>query len=927
MRKIFSCFVLFCLWQSALAQPFGGTPASFRWKEISTDTVRIIFPAKSESEARRIAGLIHRLQRIDSTPHHRISIVLRDQTIISNGYVALAPWRSEWYTTPPRSVVSLGAIRWNDLLAIHEWKHVQQYNRLNTGLSKAMRFVLGEQGQALANALSVPDWFFEGEAVDQETRLTEQGRGRLPRFMNQLPAFWYSKPPQDYAYLRNGSLRKYVPDHYALGYLLVAHGRKKYGESFWQKVSKEAAAFKTLFYPFQAAIKQHTGKSFTTFVQDALNAYKQDLPSEPTTTRFITPIGKKGLTDYLLPVREDDNRVIVLKKDDRAIPAFYRVDREGNEEKIADRWIAIDDFFSYRNGRIIYASYLPDKRWGNHDYSRLVIVNTGTGKSRTVLRSAKLATPDIHSDGDRILASELLPAQDASIIMMDTTGSVIQRVQLPFHQLSEPRFACSNKGWFATARNNKGQMSLVYHSGKTGDTLQTLLPWTNRIISQLQNHNDTLLFTTTGKGKDEVWALPTTEAGSLFRLASYTTGTYQGALWNLQQMVATHFTGNGHRLGLIEPQWTKTEIKDALFTLWKDMPEKQEYLHLSDTMGNSFYTARRFRTLQQPLNIHSFRPFFDLPEYSLTVYGENLLKTFLHQFQYLYNQNERSHRLSYDGIFGGTYLQPLVGAQQTWQRTIQWNKDTAVNYNEGGAYAGFRLPLNLSREQRFRFFNLQSTMQWNRVNYTGQATKWLNGYEQWLWETSINYTSQVQQSRQQILPRYAHALQLTHRQSLPERTARQWLMRGTIWLPGFSPVHHWIVSAAWQTRDTSRQYFFSNRFPFARGYQAIDYPDLVGANLNYHFPVAYPERGLAHVVYLLRVRAAVFYDHTVGISRRTGQQRLFNSAGTEVYFDTRWWNQLPVSVGIRYSRLLQPDWQPGTGRNRWEIILPVNLLN
>jgi hypothetical protein len=54
---------------------------------------------------------------------------------------------------------------------------------------------------------------------------------------------------------------------------------------------------------------------------------------------------------------------------------------------------------------------------------------------------------------------------------------------------------------------------------------------------------------------------------------------------------------------------------------------------------------------------------------------------------------------------------------------------------------------------------------------------------------------------------------------------------------------------------------------------------------------------------------------------------LFNSAGTELYFDTRWWNQLPVSFGIRYSRLLQPDWQPGTGRNRWEIILPVNLLN
>lgn len=186
MKKISTCFFLFFFWQSMSAQPFGGTPASFQWKEISTDTVRIIFPANSETEARRIAGLIHRLQRTESAPHRRISILLRDQTMISNGYVGLAPWRSEWYTTPPRSVLSLGAIRWNDMLAIHEWKHVQQYNRMNAGLSKTMRFLLGEQGQALANALAVPDWFFEGEAVDQETRLTAQGRGRLPRFMNQL---------------------------------------------------------------------------------------------------------------------------------------------------------------------------------------------------------------------------------------------------------------------------------------------------------------------------------------------------------------------------------------------------------------------------------------------------------------------------------------------------------------------------------------------------------------------------------------------------------------------------------------------------------------------------------------------------------------------------------------------------------------------
>lgn len=927
MKKTLLFLVFYITGQFCSAQPFGGTPASFRWKVIRTDTARIIFPAYLEAEARRITGLVHRLQRNDSTVHHPISILLRDQTMISNGYVGLAPWRSEWYITPPRSVLSLGAMRWNDMLAIHEWKHVQQFNRLNTGLSRTMRYVLGEQGQALANALSVPDWFFEGEAVDSETRLTRQGRGRLPRFMNQLPAFWKTNPPNNYAYLRNGSLRKYVPDHYAWGYLLVAHGRKKYGDQFWKNVSREAAAFRTPVYPFQAAIKKYSGKSFADFVKEATGEYRQQIADEATPLNYLTAVSGKGLTDYMLPVREDESNVIILKKNDRAIPAFFRVSREGKEEKIADRWLAIDDFFSYRNGKLIYVSFDPDLRWGNHDYSRLVILSTSTGETRSLIRRSKLATPDINETGSQVLASELLPGQDAAIVLLDAEGQLIERVGLSHHQLSEPRFARHQQGWYATARNIVGQMSIVYQGGKKGDTLRTLLPWTNRIISQLQVQQDTLLFTTTGvSGRDEIWAMLPEKEGTAFRLGSSATGLYQGALLGDGNLLTSVFTGNGHRLAFLQPAWEPIRVSDALTPLYPGLPEERQKINLADTSGNSLYSVQRFRTTRQPFNFHSFRPFFDFPEYSLSVYGENLLNTFTHEFQYLYNQNEGSHRISYDGVFGATFLQPLLGVEQTWQRTIRWNADTTIHFNESGTYAGLRLPLNFSGKERFRFLNFQSTLQYNQVNFTGQASKWLNGSNQWLWETGLSYSSQVQQSRQQIFPRWAQVYQVSYRQSFSSRTAKQWLLRGNWWLPGFSPVHHWVVTAAWQTRDTLNQYFFANRFPFARGYQVIDFPDLLGASVNYHFPVLYPEKGLAQVVYLLRVRTALFYDHTVGISRRTGRQSSFNSLGTEWYFDTRWWNQLPVSFGIRYSRLLQPNGQTGSGRNRWEIILPVNLL-
>src|SRR6476619_1472952 len=73
--------------------------------------------------------------------------------------------------------------------------------------------------------------------------------------------------------LRNGSYRDFVPDHYQLGFFLVAYGREKYGDNFWEKVTYDAASFRGLFYPFQRAIKKYSGKYYVTFRKDALNFF------------------------------------------------------------------------------------------------------------------------------------------------------------------------------------------------------------------------------------------------------------------------------------------------------------------------------------------------------------------------------------------------------------------------------------------------------------------------------------------------------------------------------------------------------------------------------------------------------------------------------------------------------------------------------
>jgi hypothetical protein len=100
--------------------------------------------------------------------------------------------------------------------------------------------------------------------------------------------------------------------------------------------------------------------------------------------------------------------------------------------------------------------------------------------------------------------------------------------------------------------------------------------------------------------------------------------------------------------------------------------------------------------------------------------------------------------------------------------------------------------------------------------------------------------------------------------------------------------------------------------------------------INYHLPIAFPDKGFGNILYLVRVRSNLFYDDTRVndfYQNRNSYSLAFRSAGTEITFDTKWWNEVNISFGLRYSRLLDNDIYGAKGSNRWEIILPVNILD
>ena len=169
-------FVFLLLAKFTSAQNFGGNPSSLKWMQVNTAQSRVIFPKGMDSQAIRISNVI---QLLDTTTLYSIgnhirkwNVVLLDHNTEANAYVRLAPVISELNMIPPQNNFGSGSVRWDDNLVIHENRHMQQLGNFNNGFTKVFSFFLGQEGQLLANGLTIPDYFFVDAYRRQHRRNT-----------------------------------------------------------------------------------------------------------------------------------------------------------------------------------------------------------------------------------------------------------------------------------------------------------------------------------------------------------------------------------------------------------------------------------------------------------------------------------------------------------------------------------------------------------------------------------------------------------------------------------------------------------------------------------------------------------------------------------------------------------------------------------
>jgi hypothetical protein len=370
-------------------------------------------------------------------------------------------------------------------------------------------------------------------------------------------------------------------------------------------------------------------------------------------------------------------------------------------------------------------------------------------------------------------------------------------------------------------------------------------------------------------------------------------------------------------------QWDEPLSTHAIHSLEKGPA------HLLDKVEAAAYPVKKYPADFRLLNFHSWRPYITDPDYTFSVVSENVLNTLQSEIYVDYNRNEKYKQVGINATYGALFPWITAGWDYIFDRNYLGRNGNRIYWDQLDAKIGLSVPLHFTRHLSFTNLQVGSDFVYNRQNFKGaykdslvpRNFAYLNSY--------ISFSHQSQQARQQIYPRLAQSVYLNYHRTITDVLANQFLASAYLYLPGIAFTNSLVLGGAFQQRDKFNSAGFSNGFPFSRGYTANNFYSMYRFSVNYHFPLVYPDRGLGNIVYFQRIRANGFYDYThVQDYYVNGSifQAPFRSYGTEIYFDTKWWNQLPISFGIRYSRLIDPDIL-GRGPNQWEFILPINLLS
>ncbi|RYZ89607.1 MAG: hypothetical protein EOP04_06375, partial [Proteobacteria bacterium] len=608
--------------------------ASSDWSAIENEFVEVIYPAERKDDAIYIANLIQHYSSVVGQTYKidkpkKVSLVLRSEMSQPNGFVTLAPRRTEWFSSSTYSPITT-SLDWYQILSIHEYRHVQQNDAFLTGAVTYLDYLFGDLGQALAGAFAKKSWMAEGDAVWAETHYTDGGRGRSPRFPARLKALLLAGKTPTYEQFVNGSYNDLLVNQYVYGYFLIANGYKKFGADFWSKVSDEGAEFPHPFR-FPTAFYNVSGVPFHQFYDETFADLKKQWQSDA-----FPGLEKSDYQEESDPAVVDGQLYYVHYDLDSFHTLYQR--SEGKDKKIAEfpynRELAPTDF---SKDYAIYSEITPNWRYGFVGESDLKLIDLKTGQFTAITQGRRLYNPHFNTRGDKIVATEFKNDGTWQLTLLTLDGSEIDKVLLPKLKLVEGHFL-GDETLVAIANDNEGKKTLIKIklSDKSYETLTT--PSRNSFFALASDGKSRILFEAQDKGSTNVFQLDV-DSKSLSRCSHSKIGAYSPEFSGDKGFVYSEETPYGTRIA----QKSLDECKPAALS------ELLDYNYLSDTPSDNYtksrpvafndqeslhqknqeqYEPRKYGMFEKRAFIPHSWSFFTGRGLGLTLKGDNLLGDF-----------------------------------------------------------------------------------------------------------------------------------------------------------------------------------------------------------------------------------------------------------------------------------------------------------
>jgi hypothetical protein len=949
MRRLFPALLLLATQAAAQSLPIiPQNPPGLRWQEVRTPHFRVLYPVGFDTAAQRTAQRLEAVHGpegvtlgVQAKP---IAVVMQTQTTVSNGFVTFLPRHAEFFTTPEQGQ-GLGTVDWLDGLVVHEFRHVNQFDKARQGFGRVLVPLLGEGGLGVS-AVGVPQWFFEGDAVGTETAFTRSGRGRIPAFGLGLRANLLSGRQYSYQKAVNGSLRDLVPDWYVLGYFMTSYAKAHYGPEVWSQVLDKYYRFP--FYPFSFSngLRRTTGLRVEGLYQRTMHELDSTWRAEQAARPAPTPVRElagqadtRVFTQYQYPQYVNDSTILALKSGLGHIPQLVLLGRHGHEKRVFTLGpINIPEMISVGGGKAVWPEFRQSPRWGQKVFSELKILDLGTGRVRRLATGTRYAAAALSPDGTRLVAVRTDASYHHALVVLDaSTGAVLKTLPNPENDLfQQPTWTASGQAIEVIVLRAGGK-TLRTIDVNTGNGLDEL-PVANVNLTNPQFGQNYVFYNSPQSGVDNIYALnPATH--QTYQVTNRPFGAYHVAISPDGRHLAFHdYRATGARIvemPLDPATWTPVPAPARISApadpyaerLAAGEPAAKQITQLlaSPDSSGPRYGVRRYRPLAHAFRIFSYGV-VQSPAgnaVSVGVRSQDFLSTTQAFAGLTYDQTERTFAatgaLSYQGLGPVLDVEGSYGGRDASLLDARGNR-LRDQWQVARLLAGARLPLVLTRSKYLQSLTLGAYYLNERVydydlpvrarSEVGPNTP-LHALQ-----TSLSYASQLRQSARDVAPRAGATLLATYR-TTPFSTvlqASQAGMQGSVYLPGFGRHHSLRLRSGYQYQQQA-QYNFSAAISYPRAETSyLSFDRLAVESAEYYLPLAFTHWQVGRVLYVQRLRATAFADLAqgnvlVGIAPTTTRvYRDFYNVGADFMalfnvFHLR----TPVEAGVRvaYSSSLQ----------------------